>query len=182
VAPTSPAEQPLALSPCPGCGFDYDATPVDDARRIIHRGTAAAGTLLGGDATLLRRRPAPNVWSPLEYGAHMRDVLTAQRERVILAVIEDVALFAPLHRDERVSLLRYNDERPAVAAALILGAELLWLGGGLTDAQLERRCTYDLPEPTQVDAAWVFVHTAHEVHHHLGDMERGMDRAAGGGG
>jgi DinB superfamily len=113
---------------------------------------------------------------PSEYGAHLRDVLAAQRERVIQAVLEDAPHFAPLHRDERVSLLRYNDESPQrVAAALGVGAGLLdGLLGVLTQEQLARPCVYDLPEPTPVDVGWVFVHTAHEVHHHLMDIESGL--------
>lgn len=180
---TLPGEQPLALSPCPGCGFDYDATPVADARRIIRDGTTTMGTVLGGEVTALRRRPKPEVWSPLEYGAHVRDVLAAERERVILALLEDTPHFAPLHRDERVHPLRYNDEDPAsVVAGLTMGAALLIrLGRDLTVAQFTRPCLYDLPAPTVVDVAWVFAHTAHEVHHHLGDAARGMDPPSGGG-
>ena len=39
------------------------------------------GTLATADVADLRRRPAPDVWSPLEYACHTRDVLAVFEER-----------------------------------------------------------------------------------------------------
>lgn len=175
------ARQPLALSPCPGCGYDYGATTIGDALEIVRDEVPVTGARIVGAPSLRRRRPAPDVWSPLEYGAHLRDVVIAQRERVILALLEEAPHFAQLHRDERATLLRYNEEdAEQVAAGLAVNGRLLCrLGGTLTTAQLRRTCTYDLPAPTPVDVEWVFVHTAHEVRHHLGDIERGLSDPRG---
>jgi DinB superfamily len=168
--------QPLALSPCPGCAYDYDATTTDAARRLVVESAEEARVLLLDAPPRLRWRPEPEVWSPLEYGCHLRDVLLAERERLVLALVSDGPHFDPLYRDERVALLRYADENPQrLADALVLAAQLFdWVAQSLDAGQLKRRCTYDLPAATQVDMAWVIVHTAHEMHHHLGDIRRGL--------
>ena len=44
---------------------------------------------LTADADALRHRSAPDVWSPLEYACHVRDVLGVQRERMLRTQAED---------------------------------------------------------------------------------------------
>jgi hypothetical protein len=176
-------EQALALSPCPGCGFDYEAHTTADALDQIATGSAALCAILGGsalpgaDVLELRRRPSPETWSGLEYCCHVRDVLIAERERAILALLADHPHFTPLYREQRVALAHYNEEPPSALARGLEGAASLlgWLYRDLSDAQLERACIYDLPDPTEVDVGWLVVHTAHEVVHHLGDVERGAE-------
>ena len=81
-----------------------------------------------------------------------------------------------MYRDERAGLARYAEEAPAdVSTTLVSAARLLdWLYQGLDAGQLARPCMYNLPAPTQVDVGFVLVHTAHEMHHHLDDMRRGL--------
>jgi hypothetical protein len=64
----------------------------------------------------LRGRPAPDVWSRLEYACHIRDVLLVQRERVLMVRrgFDDEAL--PMGRDERVDHDGYNDQKPVDVA------------------------------------------------------------------
>ena len=91
----------------------------------------------------VRTRPEPSVWSALEYACHVRDALLVQRERVLLAQVEERPSFAPMYHDERVSFAGYRDEQPedvadhlAVAAALV-GRVL----DGLTAPQRARVCS-----------------------------------------
>ncbi len=119
-------------------------------------------------------------WSALEYACHVRDVLLIQRDRVILALVEESPSFAPMHRDERVGLAGYDHERPLeVAAQVTMAAELFGqLFDRLSEEQLGRHCLYNFPAPTERDLDWVGRHTAHEVTHHLHDVRGGLDRVA----
>ena len=59
---------------------------------------------------ILRRRPAPDVWSALAYTCHVRDLQFTQRERLYVILVEDDPSFTPTYRDERVALAGYEDE------------------------------------------------------------------------
>jgi hypothetical protein len=52
----------------------------------------------------------------LEYAGHVRDILFVQRERVLLALVEEVPTFVPMHRDERVPFVADNERDPAVVS------------------------------------------------------------------
>ena len=58
---------------CPECGFDTRSFPRAAVPHLLHENAAAWSAVLvrPGD---LRRRPRPDVWSPLEYACHVRDV------------------------------------------------------------------------------------------------------------
>ena len=64
---------------CPECGLDYETMPAEEAIAAIRdfgrRYRAPMTRLLPGeDDTVLRTRPEPDTWSPLEYACHVRDV------------------------------------------------------------------------------------------------------------
>ena len=59
--------------PCPECGFDASAVTFEAVPPIVRRDAASWQAVLAGPG--VRRRPQPQVWSPLEYGCHVRDVL-----------------------------------------------------------------------------------------------------------
>lgn len=80
----------VASGACPDCGFDAAAVPrreLGPAARASADEWRALLTSRPSDA--LRRRPSPATWSPLEYGAHVRDVLAVMAERVGRIVLED---------------------------------------------------------------------------------------------
>ena len=166
------------MTACPECGFDYESTGFEAAGDRIRVETGSIGQLLAGgfdDATT--RRPELGVWSPLEYACHVRDVLLAQRERTLLALIEDNPSFVPMYRDQRAVVARYAAEPvDDVAAQLYMAAELfVRLSEGLSDDQRARPCRYNFPEPTQRNVGWLLVHTAHEVVHHADDIRKGLE-------
>ncbi len=128
---------------------------------------------------MLQTRPAPQVWSALEYSCHFRDVLLAQRERLYLALVEDTPRFWSLYRDERVVLARYSDDRlEEVGREVDLAASLIARAfTRLDDAQWQRRCIYPYPAPTPRTVAWLGRHTVHEGRHHLRDVDDVIDAA-----
>ena len=72
--------------PCPECGFDTRAWPREDVARLVRDNAARWADVLATSG--VRTRPAPAVWSPLEYACHVRDVfrLYDQRLQLMLAV------------------------------------------------------------------------------------------------
>ena len=105
---------------CPECGFDAPSMDVHDIPELV-RGNAASwqDVLAGPD---VRRRPRPGVWSPLEYGCHVRDVFRLFERRLQLMLAEEDPLFANWDQDATAVAERYGEQDPAVVAAELLEA------------------------------------------------------------
>jgi hypothetical protein len=102
---------------CPECGFDAAAISHDElpvlTRRVAEQFVAALGRPGAG------QRPAPAVWSPLEYGAHVRDVCRMFGGRLRLMLDEDDPLFANWDQDATALEAEYwNQDAGAVAVEL----------------------------------------------------------------
>lgn len=67
----------------------------------------------------VRERPAPQVWSPLEYGCHVRDVFDLFGERARLIREQDEPRFANWDQDLTAIESRYWEADPAVVAEQI---------------------------------------------------------------
>ncbi len=148
----------------------------DAAGRLRSLGVDYATRLTTRSADALRARPEPDVWSPLEYSCHVRDVFDVQRERTLLALAEETPVFVPMGRDQRVVDLRYNEQEPTVVAAELQGAAgmLAETFDGLDEAAWERTGIYNWPTPTERDLIWLARHTVHEGLHHLRDVDAGL--------
>jgi hypothetical protein len=157
---------------CGGCGFEYELVNAPNAGALI---VSEAGLLCGvlNDTTHdLRTRPAPDVWSPLEYGCHVRDVLLVQRERVLEARRTDCPAPTPMGRDERAEHDGYAEQDPRRVATQLDEAAFLFANvlARLGRDDWERTLVYNYPTPTERTLRWVAVHTEHEVRHHLLDI------------
>src|SRR6187397_1794198 len=60
--------------------------------------------------------PQPDVWSPLEYGAHVRDVYRLFDARLVQMLTEDNPTFGYWNQDETASNDRYSEQDPEVVA------------------------------------------------------------------
>ena len=159
---------------CDECGFVYDLTRAPAAAASIVVGVADAATLLNDSRADLRTRREPTLWSPLEYGCHLRDVLLVQRERVLTARRRDVPALEPMGRDERVDHDGYADQAQADVARQLTDAAKMF--GNVLDRlsadDWDRRVLYSYPQRSERSLRWVAVHTLHEVNHHLLDIRR----------
>lgn len=168
---------------CEACGFRYEQLPIHDIPRTLrtYPGRYERALRRAVDGGWARRRPAPTVWSPLEYACHVRDVLVVQRERLHLALREDTPTFAPMGREQRVVDDRYNEQDVEVVLdELAIAVEALAVDlEGLDPSAWVRTGVYNHPEPTERSMAWVARHTVHELIHHLGDIT-GPDPAGTG--
>ena len=161
---------------CSACGFTYDEADAPNAAEAIREGAARLAALLRSlPSSAVGARPAPEVWSPVEYGCHVRDVLLVQRERVLLALVSrpgEPPSLPPMSRDERVELEGYGSSSAEdVARQLQDGAALFTrVLDRLDAAGWARSLFYNYPTPQERSLRWVAVHTVHEVRHHLADV------------
>lgn len=127
-------ETPSALEPdtkdwtwvldetCPACGFAATAVDRSTLGETVRANAALWPVLLAApDAAT---RPAPDVWSVLEYACHVRDVNRVFGERVGLMLDQDDPVFANWDQDETAVAERYDRQDPAtVARELVAAAE-----------------------------------------------------------
>lgn len=161
---------------CEECGFVYR---LDDAAATV---AARAGRAFAQEMAQLLRKPGarvrgrrrPEVWSPLEYGCHLRDVFLVQRERVLAARRVERLELAPMGRDERVEHDGYESQEPADVARQLEDAALMFAGvlARFGAGDWDREVLYPYPDPTPRTLGWVAVHTVHEARHHLMDVRR----------
>ncbi|MEP7055403.1 MAG: DinB family protein [Actinomycetota bacterium] len=172
------------MNSCAACAFQYDDQALIDVPERLRLLAGEIGDrLTPAKDGALRRRPAEGVWSPLEYGCHVRDVLLVQRERILLALTEDTPAFASMERDERVQREHYNEQSPTVvagqlsAAAAALATTLAALG----DDEWRRSGVYRWPTTEIRTIGWISRHTVHELIHHLRDIDAGLQAATAAG-
>src|SRR5690348_8262874 len=106
--------------PCGQCG--YDAAGVDPSmvgervRAALPRWQEA---LSRPDAS---RRPSDDVWSPLEYGCHVRDVFTIFDGRLRQMLTVDGPEFANWDQDVTAVEGRYGEQDPTAVAVELAAA------------------------------------------------------------
>jgi S-DNA-T family DNA segregation ATPase FtsK/SpoIIIE len=164
---------PADVDQCDECGFIYaTVSAVGLPGRLEAAGPRFVATL----ATIRdpRRRPAPSVWSPLEYTCHVRDVLRVQSERVALALRADNPEFVPMGREERVTADAYNTQDPQTVLAELAEAanNLARVFDALSPSQWTRTGIYNWPTVQSRTILWLGRHTVHELEHHLLDLTR----------
>jgi S-DNA-T family DNA segregation ATPase FtsK/SpoIIIE len=168
------------MDACDECGFTYaDHVTLDLATEIHALGGRFESLLTNPsvDRTRLTTRLRPPTWSPVEYGCHVRDVLLAQRERLLLALVEHEPTIVSIYREQRAVLARYGDETPGqVANGIAFAANLFaWTLNGLAGPDWDRTCIFSYPEPSRRTIAWLGQHTLHEGEHHLLDIRRALE-------
>jgi len=157
---------------CAQCGFVYDLSKAATAGAAINERVGVAVAVLRDREVDVRSRRQPAVWSALEYGCHLRDVLLVQRERVLAALRVDRPDYPAMGRDERVVHDGYADQVPADVARQLADAAQMFgtVLGRLSDDDWNRTLLYHFLETSERSLRWVAVHTLHEAQHHLGDI------------
>ncbi len=162
---------------CDECGFELELTSAETVGPQIVEDVADIARLVTGAGTAVHGRRTPDVWSPLEYTCHLRDVLLVQRERVLAARRTDRPEFTPMGRDERVEHDGYADQDPEDVARQLTDAAAMFANvlDRMAPAEWNRTVVYTYPKPWDRSLRWVAVHTLHEVRHHRLDIERQVD-------
>jgi hypothetical protein len=102
--------------PCPECGFDTSAFPREAVAGMLTTNASAWQEQLTGSGDV-RSRPAPDKWSALEYGCHVRDAFRLYDYRLDLMLTQDDPLFPNWDQDETAITGRYAEQDPAGVAA-----------------------------------------------------------------
>jgi hypothetical protein len=156
--------------PCPECGFDPARVAVADLPDLIHDNTRGWYAALDGPRAAVR--PEPGVWSPLEYGCHVRDVHRLFGERATLMLDQDDPRFADWDQDATALEDRYAEQDPATVSVELVeaAADVAALYAGVTGEQWGR--------PGRRSNGSVFTvetlgrYHLHDVVHHLHDVGR----------
>jgi hypothetical protein len=108
---------------CPDCGYRPLTVAGPDLGAALRDSSDRWRRVLAG--ARVRDRPRPEVWSPLEYACHVRDVHRLFTARVGLMLAEDDPEFADWDQDGAAVAGRYWEQQPeAVADELAQAAEV----------------------------------------------------------
>jgi hypothetical protein len=129
------------------------------------------------DEEYLRTNPAPGVFSPIQYGAHVRDILRVYGDRILLALAEDDPEVPTFHPSE-AEWERYNHlGREELADDLAEQAQRLAdILDRLEDDAWSRTVTRQAllagtDNVYRFTVAGIASYAVHEAHHHLLDAD-----------
>ena len=154
--------------PCPECGFDASTFEATDVAALLRANAAAWPAVL--ESPDVRVRPDDSTWSPLEYSAHVRDVLRLYEYRLGLMQEQEDPLFPNWDQDVTAVEEKYNEQAPAVVAD-----EIVVAGASLADA-FERVTDWSRPGRRSDGVAFTIETFAkyfiHDPIHHLYDVTK----------
>jgi hypothetical protein len=156
--------------PCPECGYDASAVADEDLPELLHENTRDWFPVLDGPAAAVR--PAADVWSPLEYACHVRDVHLLFDRRLHQLLDEDDPQFANWDQDQTAVEQGYDEQDPATVSVELVEAAAVVAAtyAGVRGDQWQR--------PGRRSDGSVFTvaslgrYHLHDVVHHVGDVRR----------
>ncbi len=164
---------------CEACGFDgarYDDAALLDAVRGLG---PRWRDLLAASGPELRARPAPEVWSAIEYGAHSRDIIALHVFGVDQALTLDEPSL-PAIADDLVDAAAegYAGEDPDVVADELEGQarRLAQLADDAGPDAWTRGLTIG---DDRIDVRRLLEHALHDSRHHVDDVQRGLAQLRG---
>jgi hypothetical protein len=162
---------------CPECGLSAGEIGLEE---IATRAFVAAEEWVQilRSSPAVTARPQPQVWSPLEYGAHVRDVLRLFDARLQLILTDDDPTFENWDQDETAIRERYADQDPEVVADQLEAAAQSMVEHirALREDQLGR--TGRRSDGSEFTAVTLLQYFLHDVIHHLWDVTGQPDAAA----
>jgi len=156
---------------CPECGFDASVVTGREVPALI-RDNSRAWQEVFDTNTDLRARPRTDIWSPLEYGCHVRDVFQIYHYRLGLMLTQDAPDFPNWDQDETALVGKYSEQNPdQVIVELRLAAETLASAfARLTEAQWPRTGTRSDGAHFTIDTLARYL--VHDPIHHLHDATK----------
>jgi DinB superfamily len=153
---------------CPECGVAASQIAPDHIPTIVRESIPRWQAVLARDDA--RDRPADDVWSPLEYGCHVRDVFNISAGRARLLLAEDLPTFANWDQDETALTQRYWSQHPAAVAGELAaaGTNVAAVFAGVRDDQWARPGLRS--NGSEFTVATLGQYFVHDVLHHLHDV------------
>ena len=153
---------------CRECGLEASTVAGPDLPELVHGYARRWADVLTRPAVAVS--PAPEVWSPLEYACHVRDVCRVMQQRAEAMLAEDDPTFANWDQDAAAVADRYGEQDPVdVARELTAAADgIAAVFASVTGDQWQRSGTRSNGSRFTVETlAQYFVH---DVVHHLHDV------------
>jgi DinB superfamily len=162
---------------CPQCGLAAGEISVDQIGPRAYVAAEEWVQILRSSPAVISR-PEPAVWSPLEYGAHVRDVFRLFDQRLMIMLSEDDPQFANWDQDETAIRERYGEQDPEVVADELEAAASTMVGhlNALRPDQLDR--TGRRSNGSEFTVTSLLQYFLHDVIHHLWDVTGQQDAAA----
>lgn len=153
---------------CGECGYDPSVFPDSGLADALRASTSR--WLLVLHRAGVRERPAPGVWSPLEYTCHVRDVHRVFAGRIALMLAGDGPTFPNWDQDAAAIAGRYWEADPAqVADDLAEAAEAAAIGyQGVSGDQWVRTGLRGNGSAFTISSLGHY--HLHDVVHHLADV------------
>jgi hypothetical protein len=162
---------------CEQCGLSAgDLSPDEIGSRVFI--AAEEWVQILNSSPAVAERPRSDVWSPLEYGAHVRDVLRLFQARLDLMLAEDDPTFDNWDQDQAAIDERYREQDPEVVAAELeaLAQSFVDKINRLTPEQLTR--TGRRSNGSEFTVTTLLQYFLHDVVHHLWDVTGQQDATA----
>jgi len=157
--------------PCDECGVDTRRIAATDVSRLVRSTVTVWQEVLAGDA--VRERPAPGVWSPLEYACHVRDVYRRFDTRLALMLDRDDPRFENWDQDATAVQARYGEQDPAaVAVELAQAGDMVAAAFEAVDGDQWKR-TGRRSDGARFTAETLARYFVHDVLHHVHDVRPG---------
>ena len=157
------------------CGFEWNGVDPSEVGQRIIRGADNFAELISVSVNADVRK-SPDVWSPMEYAGHVRDVLLNLRDRLVVALNEDNPLCKGLFGTARIEMGLYaGDSIDVVCQELKTVASLFartW--DRIPEGLREKTMVYGYPRLADRSLRWVAAQALHEVEHHLADVRAGL--------
>lgn len=157
--------------PCPDCGADVGDLTIAEVI-AANLGCAQSWVEVLRTHEMVATRPAPAIWSPLEYGCHVRDVHRLYLERLNLMLANDNPGFPDWNPNTTAEAQRYDLADANVVAEELLQAtiELNERLSGLTQTQLQR--TGERSDGAAFTVITLVQYELHDPLHHLWDVQK----------
>lgn len=163
---------------CTGCGLVNGELAARAIGAQVRDEVHAFGELLAtADDDAVRRRPAPDHWSALEYGVHVRDLLTVFAERIIRTLAEHDPQLGWWDHEAAIED-GFANESDVSAVVDDLGRNAAKLSEALrlvTDDDWDRPATRRSGERMSIEVQARFA--LHEVVHHRADAAAALAAA-----
>jgi hypothetical protein len=163
--------------PCEQCGFDPAAVVREDLPELLHENTRGWYAVLADPDHAVR--PAPNVWSRLEYACHVRDVHELFAKRVRLMLDQDDPTFENWDQDATAVEEGYGLQEPGVVGTELVerAAEVAAVYASVEGDQWERSGRRS--NGSRFTVQTIGVYHLHDVAHHLWDVTTALTGTQG---
>ncbi len=160
---------------CAECGFDVRTFPRERVGQMI-RDNAQEWKQLLSRSNMVKKRPAPNVWSALEYACHVRDVFRLYDYRLQLMLEREDPAYPNWDQDAAAVADGYDGQDPerVVEEIQSAAAALADRFDDVPDDAWERTGRRSDGASFTIESFARYL--IHDPIHHVADVRRGFDQ------